>query len=226
MTSPTKGIGGHKKIGSKGATRRRYPFRATGGELPYRMNRKISFILRKVDDMLYDLVRQRQKEVNLSGPDVEDIVQECRIHLWQKSLPHYDAHRQPHTTISTFIYRCAYNFINQELRSRCRHKSSKKRLVLLKHDVVISQTSDRSNTENNNISDRQIEELARKIRKNPEKYLTPRQVEVFKKVMDSPSGTLMKDLAASLEFERSSSLSMMLQRIKEKISNMDLNDVD
>ena len=61
----------------------------------------------------------------------------------------------------------------------------------------------------------------------PEKYLTESQVVVFKALIEAQGGGMsMKSLATQLNYERGSSLSMMIRRIREKIADISIEDHD
>ena len=165
--------------------------------------------------MLYDLLRKRG-DIGLNESDLEDIIQECRIHLWRTSLPKYDPYRKPRTTVSTFLHRCASNFINQALRTKARVQGSRRNLVFVQNEALTQHSVSPDVT-----CDRNVEAFAKEIRMHPDKYLTKRQSEVFRKMMES-DGQMMKELAESLDLRMASSLSMMLQRIKTKLTQVDL----
>jgi len=167
--------------------------------------------------MLYKLVRRRVRSL-LDEDQINEIVQKCRIWIWQKSLPKYN------TTfgvkVSTFLYRCAVNFINQEVRAILRRANSRRRIILVDPEVMIQTVQAPSS-----ITDRKIALVAQDVQQHPEKYLTAAQVHVFKTIMDNP-GVMKKDLAARMGYERPSSLSMMMRRIRERIVAISVEDFE
>jgi hypothetical protein len=194
---------------------RRYPFRAKKAADQPQINAEISKILCGVEDMLYQLVRRRVQQT-VDEDRIQEIVQRCREWLWQRSLPKYDNWRG--VKISTFLYRCAGNFINQEVRAINRQHQSPNRVTVVDPEVMFQtmQASDHA-------IDNQVEKVATDVLKNPEKYLTESQAVVFRAITRSP-GTQMKDLARRLGYQRASSLSMMLRRIRERITEISIED--
>lgn len=194
-----------------------FPFRATGPQDQLRVNALVSRELGNVDNMIYQLVRQRVRGL-VDDATVQEIVQECRQWLWQKSLPKYDAHRVPFVKISTFINTCARNFIKQEIRRLTRRRISKKRTTTIDPEIML-QGLHAPDTR----LDERVQAVAEDVLAHPEKYLTAAQVEVFKKIIANPT-MLMKDVATELDYQRASSLSMMLRRIRERLCEIDLEE--
>lgn len=194
-----------------------YPFKAETPADQSRINGEISRVLDGIEDMLYQLARKRAKG-QLDDDQVHEVVQKCRIWLWQKSLPKYDAHRERPVKISTFLFRCAANFIKQEMRSVMRHRVSRHRMNYIDPDLML-QTLQAQDTH----LDEKIQAVAEDVLEHPEKYLTGAQVEVFQTMIQNP-GMLMKDIAKKLGYQRASSLSMMMRRIRERLCQIDVED--
>lgn len=194
---------------------RKFPYRARTGEDQKAINVQVSAILTGIEDMLYQLVRRRVQQT-VDEDRVQEIVQRCREWLWLRSLPKYNAWRG--VKVSTFLYRCAGNFINQEVRGISRQQQSPARVASVDPEVMhqTMYSPDQS-------LDRRVERVATEVLRNPQKYLTESQVTVFRAITDNP-GTQMKDLAKQLGYQRASSLSMMLRRIKERIVDISIED--
>jgi DNA-directed RNA polymerase specialized sigma24 family protein len=198
---------------------RRFPYKARNAAEQGAINQKISDVLISVDDMLYRMARRRAG-VGLDDQAIQEIVQRCRSWLWQKSLPKFDAWRERKAKVSTFIFRCARNFVNQEVRSLVRARESPKRIHNIDPELLVHvvQGSDLA-------FDRKIEVVSRHVHKNPEAYFTPVQCQVFKAVTENP-GVPMKELARRLGYQRASSLSMIMRRIRERVMEIDVEDFE
>ncbi len=95
---------------------RRFPFLAEQEDDWLLLRDAIDEVVCGVDAMMYQAVRRLCDD--LCDNDVDDLVQECRIFLMEKALPRFDS-RNPHQcSLSTFLYRCIYNFLIQQLRHR------------------------------------------------------------------------------------------------------------
>ena len=198
---------------------RRFPFRPRNAEDRKAIAGKVSDIMRGVEDMLYKLARRRVQGL-MDEHEVQEIVQGAMIWLWERSLPKYDAWRRPAVKVSTFLYRCAANFINQEVRAIMRRRNSRRRVLLVDPDLMMQTLHSTQSP-----LDDKIAAVAQDVLDHPEKYLTVSQVQVFKTITANPH-TMMKDLARELGYQRASSLSMMLRRIRERILEIDVEDYE
>ena len=196
---------------------RRFPFRASRRNMRPEVHEAISKILTGIDNLMYQRVRIRSRGL-MDEEMIQETVQRCRIWLWDKSLPRFDAWRKPKVKVSTYLYICADNFIKQELRALLRSRSSTQKLT-----YIDPQTIRETVLSKDCAMDDRIVAVAEDVMDHPERYLTGTQVRVFKAIIDSPS-MLMKDLAVVLGYQRPSSLSMILRRIKERIAEIDVED--
>ena len=194
-----------------------YPYRATSPEHQLQINREVSEILSGVNDMLYELGRKRLKSV-ADEDTIQEMVQECRKWLWQKSLPKYNSALG--VKPSTFLYQCARNYFRQEVRSLMRRRQSRRRTVLVDPELLYE-----SLPHDGGYLDAKITSLAEAIHEHPERFLTASQVTVFQTIVNNP-GVPMKDLARQLGYQRASSLSMMMRRIRERICQIDVEDYE
>lgn len=192
-----------------------FPFRPKDKTDKARIRILVSSTLKGIEDMLYQLVRKRVRG-SVDEDEVNEIVQKCMIWLWEKSLPKYDAWRIPKVKVSTFLYRCASNFVHQEVRAFERRRITRKSVQLMDPEVMIQTIHSRDT----HLDDR-IAALAEDVRIHPEKYLTAAQVKVFRKVAGN-SSEMMKDMATTLGYQRASSLSMMMRRIRERLLEIDI----
>ena len=172
-------------------------------------------ILLGIEDMIYKLVRGAL-QFPLDENDIVEIVQECRVWLWEKSIPKFDPQRG--VKMSTFLYRCASNFIQQRLRSMSRAAAGH-------HDVTMEQTAALAAAlEGDDRIEIQVERAAERVMLHPERYFTATQCRVFYAMTDNPN-MRKKDLAVLLGYKRASSLSMMVRRIKERILGLDVESL-
>lgn len=194
----------------------RHPFKAKRKQDQGRINGEISKILNDIDKMLFKIARDILPE-EVDSDTVHEVVQRCRIWLWQKSLPRYDAWRG--VKVSTFVFTCAGNFIRQEKRAMLRKV---KNVELLPDGDIEPLTSLR---EADRTMDRKIEQLSRDIIENPEQHMTPAQSAVFSSMLDN-SQMMMKTLANKLGYRRPSSLSMIKRRIRERLTSIPIEDYE
>jgi DNA-directed RNA polymerase specialized sigma24 family protein len=194
-----------------------YPYKAISAADNVRINIEVSAVLKSIEDLLYQRVRKRARG-QIDEDQIQEIVQRCRIWLWEKSLPKYDAKREPHVRVSTYLFQCADNYVRQELRSLSRRRIGRKKMTYVDPDLMLHTVR-----ANDTHLDERIAIVAEDVLCNPGRYLTAAQVEVFNAMVNSP-GILMKDLAKGLGYKRASSLSMMVRRIKERIKEIDLEE--
>jgi DNA-directed RNA polymerase specialized sigma24 family protein len=199
---------------------RKHPFKARTVAERETLNAEISRVLVGVDNMFYDIARG-QLPTNTDWDTIEEIVQKCRMWMWKKSLPKYNAWRRPKVKVSTFLHKCATNFIRQERRTLMRRQRPHQG-ALRQSNLDVNYGGDC--TVEFDI-DRKVEALANDIIAHPEKYMTASQTAVFKAVVNNPD-TMMKDLATQLQYARASSLSMIKRRIRERLANIDIMDIE
>ena len=194
-----------------------FPFRSTSPQHLVHLNRRISRVLDAVDRMIYEQAR-RKGSGRVDDSQIQEIVQRCRIWLWEKSLPKYDAWRTPPVKVSTFLYQCVHNFMKQEFRGVARKKVGRRQMMYCDPDVMLHTLQARDTS-----MDDRIAAKAEDILYRPECYLTEAQVIVFKAMIDNPT-ILMKDLAVMLGYQRASSLSMMTRRIRDRLTEIDIEE--
>ena len=194
----------------------KFPFKARSQKERASVNARISKLLMGINDMLIGIARDKCPK-DFDSNDLDDVVQKTMIHLWQVSLPKYNAWRKPFCKPSTFLFRCAYNYVSQEMRVISRARKTHM-LCTGFADLELRQDRDR-------LLDVRIAALAEEVIRNPERFLTPSQSMVFSTLLDN-EGKMMKYLAEILKYRRASSLSMMLRRIKERIAGIDIEDWD
>ena len=192
-----------------------FPYLATSPEHQLAINREISQLLDSIDSMLYDLARHRLRGI-ADEDTVQEMVQECRHWLWQRSLPKFNAALG--FKVSTFIHKCAMNYFHQEVRSMKRRRQSHKRTILVDPELLFDVLPC-----DGGYLEEKILALADEVNAHPEKIMTESQVRVFRTVTDNPH-IPMKDLAHQLGYKRASSLSMMMRRIRERVTEIDLEE--
>jgi len=196
----------------------KYPYRDRGPQHRKQLNQEISQILSSVDDMIYKQARSMSKGKGrgVDESQIQEIVQKCRIWLWEKSIPQFNPAR--HTKMSTFLFTCIANFMRQEFRSITRRKFGRRQLMFVNPDIFRQMPQSRDF-----VLDGKIRELASDVIEHPEKYLSKTQVQVFCTMRDNPR-MLMKEIATKLGYQRASSLSMMVRRIRNKIAQVAIED--
>ena len=63
-----------------------FPYKATTLEDAQRINVEVSSVLNSIENLLYQRVRKRARG-QIDEDQIQEIVQRCRIWLWEKSLP-------------------------------------------------------------------------------------------------------------------------------------------
>ncbi|MCL2641598.1 MAG: hypothetical protein FWD53_12180 [Phycisphaerales bacterium] len=194
-----------------------YPYLAMLPEQQLEINREVSALLEEIDDMLYDIARKRLRGI-ADEDTVQEMVQQCRQWLWQHSLPKYDAtlgFKQ-----STFLNKCAKNYFEQEIRSMRRRRKSKHRTIHVDPDVLREALP-----YDGGYLDNKIATIVDDFLANPRKFLTASQVKVFLAVTNNPD-VPMKVLARQLGYKLASSLSTMKRRIRERITQISVEDYE
>jgi hypothetical protein len=119
--------------------------------------------------------------------------------------------------MSTFLFRCASNFIKQEIRAMARDPFRQHAHIDQTHLCDGMAAGDMA-------EDDAIDAAAEDIIRHPERYFSPPQRRVFLAMIDN-GHVKRQDLATILGYNRASSLSMMLRRIKAKIAQIDVTSV-
>jgi DNA-directed RNA polymerase specialized sigma24 family protein len=209
----------HQRLVKLGLDDRRYPFRAeTEADRPL-VRLACDQALHCVNDMIYKQVRDRHSS-GLDDDTVNEIVQACRIWLWEKSLPRFDSERG--VKLTTFLYRCISNFINQELRKMARHSRGCISVDSIDMALMAPDPSTLTTANIDILEGRAALRAADDILEHPDHYMTAAQAEVFRFMQANPHMS-MKDMARALGYRRPSSLSMMVKRIRERITSVDIN---
>jgi DNA-directed RNA polymerase specialized sigma24 family protein len=171
-----------------------------------------------VDDMLVDMAKRINRVAfHLDLAEVDDLVQDCRLKLWQHSLPRYDLHSRPFTKVSTFVHACARSFYYREFARTARRISR-----FAAHDALdIHDEAADLFVSPHGVQDAQIEKLAERVLSNPWAYLTDRQTEVVLTVADNPE-MMKKDLAVMLGYDCPGSLSTIMKRICERLITLEV----
>ena len=198
----------------------RFPFRDRGEADRDLISVEVSRAMTSIENMLYRLTWQQFGKGG-DHDDVSEVVQRCRIWLWQRSMPKYDSDFK--SKITTFLYACANNFIRQEVRAILRRRLSTRHISSV--DPVLIDAYHLAPDEH---LDDKIEAAADDVLARPGKYLTKTQVRVFRAIVDQPPDTeiMMKKLAVRLGYKRQSSLSTMLARIRERILAIDIESFE
>jgi DNA-directed RNA polymerase specialized sigma24 family protein len=156
----------------------------------------------------------RQLGIKPSNIHYDDIIQKCRLHLLNRSLPQFD--RTKHTKISTFLHVCINRYVLQERRRLDRVREN---TFVIRFDDYAPEdlTLDEFRPGRDERLSGAIEAASDDVHAHPEKYMTSRQAEVFRAVTTAEPGEKLQDIAKQLGFSRPSSLSIIMRRIRERI---------
>jgi DNA-directed RNA polymerase specialized sigma24 family protein len=147
---------------------RRFPYRALTPTEQHSINREAGKILAQVDPALRKMIRKR-----LPGrADADDIAQQVRIAIWNKTLARFDAYRG--VKVTTFVIRCIRDLISNEVRKGGKQK------VAMEALPWSAEAPDES-------LDHEIEQLAELIRAQPERFFQRSKPEVLKRLLAGES---------------------------------------
>ena len=202
-------------------TEQQFPFADQSPET----NALVSEVLRGVDSLIYSIARRRCRGM-VDESTIQDIVQRCRIYLWERSLPKYDAHRG--VKISTYLFGCIKNFLRSEIRQQLISPSKVREQHFLRIPVGNELTmSGAANLIAPDTSlDDKIEAIAASITAHPERFLTKNQTRIFRAVVDAPHSTSLQEISAGLGYRNQSSLSTALARIRLRIAAVAIEDFE
>ncbi len=144
---------------------------------------------------------------------LDDLIQRCIIHIWQHSLPRYDTREG--TKVTTFIHYCAFNYFRLHMTRTYRRAQSEA------ESAPDEEFAERVAPEDG--ADHKIEELARSIIDNPEFFLTSVQAEVLTTIVNHPR-LKMQEVAKMLGYTSACTLSHIMQRIRKRITDLDVED--
>lgn len=197
-----------------------FPFKITedmSKEEVDEITQKANQIIITIDDMIHNLVRKRFRI--LDRDDHEEIVQRCRMWLWERPIPKFDAHRG--VKVTTFLYECISRFCGQEVRRIINYNKKDSKINADKPEGYLYEC-----VANDEFVDRKIVAIAKSVVDNPELYMTKSQARAFKKIYNSENGKLKRDIAKDMGYKRPSSLSVRLKTIYEKIGEIDIDGFD
>lgn len=186
----------------KPLSQRRYPFRAARPEEEPEVRAAIDAVLKISEGLLWEYAYRFWPHA--CREILEDEVQLARVHLFEYSLPRFDATR--HSKVTTFACACIAHFFMCRARSEMRKRRRTRSSNIL--DYLPSPSTG---------SDRQIEQLAEQIRANPENYMSKRQAEVFVAIQARGDTQELRQIAREVGYANPSSISMIQQRIRQSI---------
>ena len=165
---------------------------------------EIDEVLRGVEPMIWSILA---KFNGLSKEDREDLKQEVMIHLWNKVIPKHDPRI---SKLSSFIYRCATNFIIRKVRKMTRERESSS-------DAAFGFTERKMER----LSSRAID--AAKDRLEHLTYLLEdgdlaraREAVVVELISGNPNIT-QREIADEMGYKHPSAISMMLLRMRKRL---------
>jgi DNA-directed RNA polymerase specialized sigma24 family protein len=174
----------------------------------------ISDVLAGVQDLVVQLAHSLNRW-NFDEEMLEDLVQQCMIHLWKQSLPRYDAQR--HAKVSTFLHCCAFRYFYAYMLREHRRQAKQERTCPNECFDSI-----RANDESH---DHKIEAIAEAVLANPEKFLTEQQVEVLRAVTNHPRLSKI-EVSKMLGYRFPASLSQMLRKIRTTLTDLDIESYE
>ena len=161
---------------------------AAGPRYPYRNPQRAAEALASVDDMIVSEISQALRPIALEH-EIPDWCQQCRSQLLVRSLPQYDAHREPFSQVSTYLFICIKNFIRDQLRTKRRHAR-----VRISPDIVSDDRQVGRVVAPDTSCDRRIEDFIARLIRNPEAILSPAQVRTLREIWTrQPRGTPGQD---------------------------------
>lgn len=224
-----------------------YPFRPRPGhpeDFAF-LRDEAEVVLNGIQDMIFKRVRTRLSMSGIENSDqhVEAVVQECREKIWIRLLPGYSTKYK--TKLTTYLYdgigllitTWVRDFRRAQKRNR-EHAFDMNQADRFEGTHGLRGKPPRGGADNLGLSkamsnrrardefqDDSIEKLAADIMAHPEKYLTKRQVKVFNRIIQQPTGTT-NEMSDELGYSRDTSLYMMIKRIRERIKSLSIEDAN
>lgn len=186
-------------------------------QYPFRINTSVA---RKEADKVFrgiaPMVRHQVETMNwldLDPESIDEIYSNVMSLLWERSLPAFDTTRK--VKLSTFLHSCSRRFIIGEFRRRRRQANSKQAIANVDPHDLFHHAADPE------FLSRRIQKLASDIILHPSEYLNKTHARVLMARVDNPQMPI-KDLATLLGYQHPRSLSSVLTRIKEIISELEI----
>jgi DNA-directed RNA polymerase specialized sigma24 family protein len=193
---------------------RRFPFRSEGPEDSVRALQASNVAITNVQRMVWKLVKATMPK-DLTHEDLEDVVQDCNLHLHSKSLPEFDADRG--YKVSTFLHTCIWTFSWQRRRVIMQRKNAASgRPAFVDDSMEMIEAPDQ-------MFDSTIEEIAQAILATPDKFFTRKQATVLRHLVAN-EGRSMQELSRELGYHQASSFSNMKRRVRERIESLSIAD--
>jgi DNA-directed RNA polymerase specialized sigma24 family protein len=187
---------------------RRYPYSALNDAERAEIRCETNAILLSIDPMIKNIVRRRMPKA--SAADRADVCQDVRWHIASYSLSKYDAYRN--TKVSTFLHRCIAN-VAYEANDRWQRQRNSFPSPLLDETAISSDT----------LHDRAIEALADIVLHSPETLgLTAGESRIVRAMTAAGPDTQNQTVARELGYAQPSTLSMVLQRARNRLRRIDL----
>ena len=175
-----------------------------------------------VDNMIQlvrSLIILRNRELGFTICPRSDLEQDILIHLWTRCLPQYDTDQ---AKLSTYCYVCVQNYITSQVRAYGRKRNRQREISL--DTLLNSPHSCHDKISWDDISGRRdeaidlvVEREATRIIQNAHFLLPRRQARLLRALADNQG--MKKFLIAKhlMRQKRTSSLSMLLSRLKCRI---------
>lgn len=165
--------------------------------------------------MIRGYIRKQFRYDDNRHVDKIDDIESFIIRQLLASLPKYDARRG--AKISTFIYftmtEAAVGWVRHTKTKRFKRNAHKQ----LTDEITVHLTHVRHDGEE------KIEAISDDIMAHPERYMTTRQAAIFKAYADPKNhGILLGDLSKKLGYATQASLSMLIARLRDRLSRIDL----
>lgn len=176
------------KVRKFGIPNREFPFVATNAEEIRIVNDEMGLLIESVTPMIDMFIRKSRIYPIINQEDVEDIMQETRIHLCVKSLPKYNAikpnkHTNKPTALCTFVYICIKNCVSSKMKALENRmtKNPAYSFSFLRNGEAVSLDME---SKSDWVQYDRIYSLAEEIIKHPTKYFdNPKHAELFGAMM-------------------------------------------
>lgn len=158
------------------------------------------------------------------------------LHHVLRVLPRFDPARRDvrgrPIRLALWVDTVVRNFINGRIRSLTRKEA---RLPMVCESQAPENRKTPTGEEDGGImgealasdwtEDAMVERAAANIMEHPEKFLSPRQTEIFKAIINAPPGTTFRSLARKLGLRHDSSFSNIFARLVKRLGALDIEEV-
>jgi hypothetical protein len=150
----------------------------------------------------------------------QDLTQLANLHLAGHCLPRYDRLRG--IKVTTFLHKCLGRFFAGKRRSEGRHFASKRYQRAPKTMRLTDPLRQTLQVKSNDTPEsRFVEAVADYVIQHPEDFLTRAQAAILGQLLAN-DGMQMQELSKRLGYNKPTSFSTILRRIKDRVSDIDI----